>query len=139
MWGNGRCCWVSIDRCCIDTNTYLQSDSKVHVAYLAVAQAQGWGEGEVNYLQMHGPRQGTAGPWRHDPKAVVYVYNTDLWLWPYHCQFGNSCINFRTAPQSIPSTGRAVLFGGVLHIHVPRCALSHTFPGWPLSESDRLG
>ena len=39
---------------------------------------------------------GTTGPWRHNPKAVVYVYNTDLWLWPCHCQFGNSCINFRT-------------------------------------------
>ena len=31
---------VSIDRCCIDTDTYLQSHSKVRVAYLAVAQAR---------------------------------------------------------------------------------------------------
>ena len=36
---------VSIDRCCIDTNTYLQSDSKVRVAYLAVAQVRMGGGG----------------------------------------------------------------------------------------------
>ena len=36
---------VSIDRCCIDTNTYLQSDSKVRGAYLAVAQARMGGGG----------------------------------------------------------------------------------------------
>ena len=36
---------VSIDRCCIDTNTYLQSNSKVCVAYLVVAQARMGGGG----------------------------------------------------------------------------------------------